>query len=74
MVTICAADPLNLTGVIVPGPRVPAVRTKQVTYIDGLPAPVSPIEIDEPTHPGGDAAPDAQHTVLAPALPPNPSA
>ncbi len=32
-----AADPLNLVGIILPGPRVPAVRTNTVTYHDGLP-------------------------------------
>jgi ATP-dependent Lhr-like helicase len=36
-VTINACDPLNLTGVIIRGPRVPAVRTNRITYIDGLP-------------------------------------
>jgi ATP-dependent Lhr-like helicase len=32
-----AADPLNLVGIVLPGPRVPAVRTNRVTYVDGLP-------------------------------------
>jgi ATP-dependent Lhr-like helicase len=36
-ITINACDPLNLTGVIIRGPRIPAVRTNKVTYIDGLP-------------------------------------
>ena len=31
-----ATDPLNLVGVIVPGARVPAVRTRQVTFVDGV--------------------------------------
>jgi ATP-dependent Lhr-like helicase len=31
-----AADPLNLTGIVLPGKRVPAVRTNQVVYRDGL--------------------------------------
>ncbi|HXQ62078.1 MAG TPA: DEAD/DEAH box helicase [Acidimicrobiales bacterium] len=34
-----AADPLNLVGIVLPGARVPAVRTNRVTYRDGLPAP-----------------------------------
>ncbi|MDH3294272.1 MAG: helicase-related protein [Acidimicrobiia bacterium] len=29
-VTVCGADPLNLTGVILPGPRIPARRTETV--------------------------------------------
>ena len=36
-VVINATDPLNLVGVIVPGATVPAVRTNQVVYVDGLP-------------------------------------
>ena len=36
--TVNACDPLNLTGVIIRGPRTPAVRTNTVTYVDGLPA------------------------------------
>ena len=35
-VTVNAADPLNLAGVIVPGSRVPAVRTNRITYVDGV--------------------------------------
>ena len=38
IVRLAAVDPLNLTGVITPGPRVPAVRGNVVTYRDGLPA------------------------------------
>ncbi len=34
-VRISAADPLNLTAVILPGPRVPAIPSNSVTYIDG---------------------------------------
>jgi ATP-dependent Lhr-like helicase len=41
-VVVNATDPLNLVGVIVPGPTVPAVRTNRVTYVDGVP------ESDEP--------------------------
>ncbi len=36
-VTVSACDPLNLTGVLFDGPRVPSVRTNSVTYIDGSP-------------------------------------
>jgi ATP-dependent Lhr-like helicase len=36
-VVVNATDPLNLVGVIVPGETIPAVRTNQVVYIDGLP-------------------------------------
>ncbi len=34
---LSAVDPLNLTGIVTPGPRVPAVMGKWVTYVDGVP-------------------------------------
>jgi ATP-dependent helicase Lhr and Lhr-like helicase len=36
-VVVNATDPLNLVGLIVPGETVPAVRTNQLVYVDGLP-------------------------------------
>jgi ATP-dependent helicase Lhr and Lhr-like helicase len=36
MVTLSAADPLNLVGIVLPGARIPALRTNSVTYTDGL--------------------------------------
>ncbi len=36
-VTINATDPLNLVGVLLPGDKVPAIRTNRVTYVDGAP-------------------------------------
>ena len=36
-VTVNATDPLNLVGVLLPGPAIPAIRTNSVTYVDGLP-------------------------------------
>jgi ATP-dependent helicase Lhr and Lhr-like helicase len=43
LVRISAADPLNLTGVLLPGPRVPAIAANTVSYLDGAAAdgPVS---------------------------------
>ena len=41
-VTLAGADPLNLVGIVVPGPRVPAVRTNEVTYVDGVPIEAEP--------------------------------
>ena len=35
MVTISAADPLNLVGIVVPGERVPAISGRSVSYRDG---------------------------------------
>jgi len=37
IVRLSAADPLNLVGILTPGPRVPAVRTREVVYCDGMP-------------------------------------
>ena len=37
IVRLAAVDPLNLVGVVTPGPRVPAVRGNVVVYRDGLP-------------------------------------
>jgi ATP-dependent Lhr-like helicase len=34
-VSISAADPLNLTGIILPGPRITAIAANTVTFIDG---------------------------------------
>ena len=34
-IVLSAADPLNLTGIVLPGPRIPAVATNTVTYVDG---------------------------------------
>ncbi len=38
-VRISAADPLNLTGVILPGPRIPAIASNLVTLTDGVVSP-----------------------------------
>jgi ATP-dependent Lhr-like helicase len=35
-ITISAADPLNLAGIVVPGERIPAISGKQVSFRDGV--------------------------------------
>ncbi len=40
-VQLSAVDPLNLTGVVTPGPRVPATVGNVVTYVDGVPQGVA---------------------------------
>jgi ATP-dependent helicase Lhr and Lhr-like helicase len=35
VIQISATDPLNLVGIVLPGPRVPALPTNSVTYVDG---------------------------------------
>jgi ATP-dependent Lhr-like helicase len=39
-VVVSAADPLNLTGVILPGARVPAVASHRILLVDGVPVAV----------------------------------
>ncbi len=34
-IELSAADPLNLTGIVLPGPRIPALLTNSVSYADG---------------------------------------
>jgi len=34
---ISASDPLNLVGIVTPGPRVPAKRANRVLYLNGRP-------------------------------------
>jgi ATP-dependent Lhr-like helicase len=43
-ISLSAADPLNLIGILVPGDRVPAVSGRSVAYLDGtaFSAPVVP--------------------------------
>jgi ATP-dependent Lhr-like helicase len=35
-VVVNAVDPLNLVGIVVPGATVPSVRTRSVTFVDGI--------------------------------------
>ncbi|MGI9431366.1 MAG: Lhr family helicase, partial [Myxococcota bacterium] len=37
IVELSAVDPLNLAGILTPGPRIPAVPTRRVRFVDGLP-------------------------------------
>jgi len=40
LVSVSAADPLNLVGILTPGPRVPALAGNRVLYRDGVPLAV----------------------------------
>ncbi len=35
---VCGSDPLNLVGILTPGARIPARRTRSVVFVDGLPS------------------------------------
>jgi ATP-dependent Lhr-like helicase len=39
IIELSAADPLNLTGIVLPGPRIPAVTTNSVSFTDGVVTP-----------------------------------
>ncbi|MGY6276776.1 DEAD/DEAH box helicase [Methylomonas sp. MgM2] len=41
LIAISAADPLNLTGLITAGQRIPALSNKRIVYRDGIPVAVS---------------------------------
>jgi ATP-dependent Lhr-like helicase len=40
-ITLAAADPLNLVGILVPGDRVPAISGRTVSFRDGVAEPPS---------------------------------
>jgi ATP-dependent Lhr-like helicase len=44
VVRLSAVDPLNLTGVVTPGPRVASVMGQTVTWVDGVPQATSDAE------------------------------
>jgi ATP-dependent Lhr-like helicase len=48
VVRVSAVDPLNLTGTVIPGARVPALHTNAVLYRDGLPIDASELPAAEP--------------------------
>jgi ATP-dependent Lhr-like helicase len=49
-VTISAADPLNLCGIITAGDRVPAVASTVITFRDGVPRPSADQELTSAAH------------------------
>ena len=48
IVRVAAVDPLNLVGILTPGPRIPAVRRNTVVYHDGAPAGSSVAGVHHP--------------------------
>lgn len=54
LISISAADPLNLTGIITPGRRISSIFTNRVLYLDGVPVAIKEgketqvlVEVDE---------------------------
>ncbi|HET9705550.1 MAG TPA: DEAD/DEAH box helicase [Vicinamibacterales bacterium] len=58
-ITISAADPLNLSGIVTPGDRVAAVASTRITYRDGVPV------TDDGAAGSGVPLPDAADRVTA---------
>jgi ATP-dependent Lhr-like helicase len=52
LVRLSACDPLNLVGIITPGPRVPATLANAVAYQDGVPVTADPGPV--PLRPAGN--------------------
>ena len=71
-VHVSATDPLNLVGIITPGPRIPSVRTNTVTYVDGLPAPAADGGPRADRGPLADGGPAADPAGPGPARRPEP--
>jgi ATP-dependent Lhr-like helicase len=53
-ITLSAADPLNLIGILVPGERIPAISGRSVSFRDGI--PVDQLETQASTHPSAAAS------------------
>jgi ATP-dependent helicase Lhr and Lhr-like helicase len=56
LITVAAADPMNLAGIVVPGERVPAVPGRQVRYRNGSLAEEDAASADQLSH-GADRPP-----------------
>ncbi|HEY2952538.1 MAG TPA: hypothetical protein VGK40_08150, partial [Verrucomicrobiae bacterium] len=53
LIAISGADPLNLAGILTPGPRVPAIAANRILLRDGV--PIAALEAGKITHLDGDA-------------------
>ena len=58
LITLSAADPLNLQGVLTPGPRIAALTTNRVLFRDGL--PIAALQAKEIHKLSDDSVPDSQ--------------
>ncbi len=68
VISVAAADPINLVGIIVPGERIPAVPGKQVLYCNGhqhapQPTVIPETTTPEPPSPSGSAPPPPSATL-----------
>jgi ATP-dependent Lhr-like helicase len=58
VLTLSAADPLNLQGILAPGPRIAALTANRVLFRDGL--PVAALEAGEARKLADDPVSDSQ--------------
>jgi ATP-dependent Lhr-like helicase len=58
LITLSAADPLNLQGILTPGTRIPAFTTNRILFRDGL--PVAALESGEIRKLSDEQIPDSQ--------------
>jgi ATP-dependent Lhr-like helicase len=58
LVVLSAADPLNLQGILAPGPRVAALTSNRILFNDGL--PVAALEAGQINRLTGNSVPDLQ--------------
>jgi ATP-dependent Lhr-like helicase len=58
LITLSAADPLNLQGILTPGPRISALTANRILFRDGL--PVAALEGGEVSKLADDQVPDAR--------------
>jgi ATP-dependent Lhr-like helicase len=58
LITLSAADPLNLQGVLTPGPRIPAFTANRILFRDGL--PIAVLESGEIRKLSDEQIPDSQ--------------
>jgi ATP-dependent helicase Lhr and Lhr-like helicase len=66
MISVAAADPINLAGIIIPGDRIPAVPGKQIVYRNGT------LYQEETSASAGKLQNILSPAMLATALPPAP--
>ncbi|MCU1249328.1 MAG: associated domain protein [Edaphobacter sp.] len=63
IISVAAADPMNLAGIVIPGDRVPGVPGKQVFYCNGN------LQTEDDTVAESSDSTDLPHTLLTPSAP-----
>jgi ATP-dependent Lhr-like helicase len=70
LIAISAADPLNLTGIVTPGNRVPAIPANRVLYRDGTPIALREAgEVHSLAHPDAPLSPELEQALTRRSVP-----